>query len=161
MIALKKITPVDLCAESINKLKDWRIKNRFAYKGTYKITQASMRKWLREYVLDKEDRVLYWVYAEGTCMGHIGLTNIKKDDAEICDVSRGLVGFPGAMHTALELLSAPYKRVHLRVLSSNTHAIEFYEKNGFTLIKTDKEDYHHYERYQDGKYKSSYNVRTN
>lgn len=133
-ITLKLVTKADLNHQSLKKLKDWRLKNRFAYVGKYKITEASIKKWLKKYVLESDDRILYWVVVDGKYIGHIGLTNIKLNSAELCDVSRGVDGYPGAMHEAMQLLIGPYKKISLRVLADNHHAITFYERNGFHLV---------------------------
>lgn len=146
MLALKLVTVEDLCDESIQRLMAWRIKNRLAYKGTYLITMDSIRNWLQEYVLNNPNRVLYWIWVDGTIIGHIGLTNIKIDRAEVCDVSRGTTDHPGAMGAALELLIAPYKLTTLRVLTDNTHSIKFYEHHGYIRTKVDGDGYFHYEK---------------
>jgi len=136
-IGLIKITEKDLCYRSIKRLKDWRIKNKSAYLGTYEITQQSVRKWLKECVLDKKDRILYWVMADRIYVGHMGLNNIKVNSVEIDNVSRGVDKYKGIMHTALQMLIDDNRkeRVYLRVLRENKHAIEFYEKNRFKREK--------------------------
>jgi RimJ/RimL family protein N-acetyltransferase len=148
MLALKLVTEVDTYShESLKRLSEWRIKNRFAYKGNYEITIESITAWLEDYVLNNPKRALYWVWVDGTIIGTIGLTNIEVDSAELCDVSRGINIYKGSMTEALNLLIAPYKKITLRVLSDNEHAIQFYEKNGFGYVKTDMEGYRHYEKF--------------
>ncbi len=135
-IVLRLITKADFNYQSIKRLKEWRIKNRFAYVGNYKITHASIKKWLQESVLDNPDRFLFWVITNNEYIGHIGIKNIKASSIEIDNVSRGVSNHKGAMHEALQMLIDAYSfyRIWLRVLPDNIHAIKFYERNGFEII---------------------------
>lgn len=135
-VALRILNNADLDYQSVKLLKDWRIKNRFAYLGDYKITHASVKKWLKESVLDNPDRFLFWVVVNGERVGHIGVKSLKRNSVEIDNVSRGIDKYKGAMSQALQYLVCAYLgyRIWLRVLPDNIHAIKFYERNGFEVI---------------------------
>lgn len=138
---LRKITDRDVCFYSIERLKKWRIKNRFAYSGNYEITHDSVRKWLQEFVLDKSDRILYWVVVNGQYIGHMGLNSIKKDSVQIDNVARGVSKYKGIMHKALQTLieANSEKKIWLKVLPNNQHAIDFYKENGFKEEKIEED----------------------
>jgi RimJ/RimL family protein N-acetyltransferase len=122
---------------SLRLLKEWRIKNKFAYVGDYEITEESIRKWLLEYVLAKKDRRLYWVCVDGVYIGTLGESHITKNSVELSDVSRGVDDYPGVFHKAMDKLLAPYLVVYLQVRSDNKNAIDFYKKNGFVHLYTE------------------------
>lgn len=137
-ISLRLITHRDLTDyESIKLLKDWRKKNQFAYVGNYKVTHKSIKKWLKESVLDNPDRFLFWVIVDGRKIGHIGVKNIRKNSIEVDNVARGVEGHKGAMSNALKQIVNMYSgyRIWLRVLPNNFHAIAFYINNDFKTYK--------------------------
>jgi hypothetical protein len=133
---------------ALRRLRDWRIKNRFAYVGDYEITTSSIRKWLKSYVLDNPHRHLYWILINGEYIGHIGKIDDPEDYLvmELSDVSRGKDKFPGMMAWALNTLTWTYETVTLKVRDDNTHAIEFYEKNGYKGVRKEG-PYRVYERH--------------
>ena len=139
-VALQLITQTNLNNyEDIKRLKEWRKKNQFAYVGNYKVTHKSIKKWLKESVLENPDRFLFWVIADGEKIGHIGIKNIRKNSIEVDNVGRGVEGYKGAMSEALKILINMYQKylAWLRVLPNNTHAVRFYLKNGFKTYKND------------------------
>jgi len=130
------VTRFDIARQSnLAKLRDWRIKNRFAYVGDYPITSKSIKTWLEDYVLSRADRNLYWVIVNGKKIGTLGENNITKNSMELSDVSRGDDAYRGAMHLALESLIAPYSIVTLKVRADNDHAIQFYLRNNFRITE--------------------------
>lgn len=122
---------------AIKALKDWRIKNRFAYLGDYEVTMESIVEWLFKYVFADQRRLLFWVLVEGKKVGHIGVKNIKRSAVEIDNVARGVEGYKGVMTKALEQIIEMYsdRKIWLRVLDDNPHAISFYIKNKFKKRK--------------------------
>ncbi len=131
-VVLRLITKADLADDkAIERLKEWRIKNRSAYVGNYKITYESIKKWLKKHVLDNPNRTLFWVMVGKDYIGHVGI----KNSIEIDNVSRGVGKHKGAMHEALEVLLDMYSgnEIWLQVKPDNKHAIAFYEKNGFKV----------------------------
>lgn len=136
LISLRLVTFEDFNSyESISLLKKWRIANKAAYVGDYKVTYSSMKFWLLNSVLSDTRRFLFWVLADKKRIGHIGIKNLKPSSVEIDNVIRGEKAKKGAMHEALKILMSAYpeKRIWLRVLPENTHAIEFYKRNGFKI----------------------------
>jgi polyisoprenyl-phosphate glycosyltransferase len=125
----------------IEKLAAWRAENSFAYPTQFKVTTEGTKKWLRERVLDTEDRILFLVVDQkGYVVGHIGLANALNDneDIEVDNVLRGEKNLQFgimtlAMHALIQWVIDVIqpKRIFLRVFSDNTRAISFYHRIGF------------------------------
>lgn len=119
----------------------WRIANQQFYASQPKITEESFRTWLINHVF-KKTRFLFWVLdTQGRPIGHIGLYRFHGDSCEIDNALRGIKREKGRMSEALKSLikwtfkNIPINVLYLRVLSDNTHAIEFYKKNGFIPVR--------------------------
>jgi perosamine synthetase len=123
------------------KLSDWRRAASYAYPTRFKVTTQGTRKWAKEAVLDKADRILFLLHdAQGQLVGHLGFANAINNDAllEIDNVLRGEpVSRRELMAEALAALLNWGRTVlfangfFLRVLASNGRAIDFYRRNGF------------------------------
>jgi perosamine synthetase len=122
-------------------LARWREENAAAFPSRFPVTVAGTAAWLRSRVLEVEDRLLFLVLdRHGRPLGHLGLANAVNDDEalEVDNVVRGVKGAsPGLMAEALramldwvEEMFRP-RRISLRVLSDNAHAIAFYRRLGF------------------------------
>ncbi len=138
---LQIITPNVLCdRKAVLQLMRWRIKNQNFYATQPKVTERSFRHWLKQYVFSLP-KLLFWVTdKEGNPLGHIGIRFWEKY-CEIDNVSRGEKQGKGRMGEALNVLvrwiqeNTPYKEISLRVISSNVHAIDFYQKHGFISVR--------------------------
>ena len=139
---LRLITPTIFNnRKEILRMMRWRIENQQYYASQPKITEESFRNWLVEHVFGKQ-RLLFWVIDEkGNSIGHMGLNQFKGISCEIDNVLRGVNRVKGRMTKALQVLmrwtikNAPILELHLRVLSTNTHAIAFYKNNGFVPLR--------------------------
>ncbi len=59
--------------DMIGLLGRWRAENAFAYPTQFPVTQEGTRRWLRNLLLDKEDRILFLVLdRHGKPVGHLG-----------------------------------------------------------------------------------------
>jgi perosamine synthetase len=125
----------------IKTLASWREKHRLAFPTQFPVTVAGTRAWLRQRLLDVEDRLLFLVTDEhGYPVGHLGLANARNDrfEVEIDNVVRGVDDAqPGIMSGAMRALlewteqNVAPSEIALRVLRDNVHAISFYRKLGF------------------------------
>ncbi len=125
----------------IEKLSLWREENSFAYPTQFQVTFEGTKRWLRNNVLDFEDRLLFLVLdRHGHPVGHLGFANTNNESGsmEIDNVLRGdKEAQPGMMSTAMKTLirwaeeTIGPRRIFLRVLDDNPHAIDFYRKLGF------------------------------
>lgn len=119
---------------AIERLTNWRNKNLHTFLNQTPVTCASTHTWLME-VINNRWLQLWWVKPSSifeTPIGHIGLVT-HPDNLEIGYVMRGEDRYPGMMGLALEQVIefCPYAKYTLRVLPSNTHAIEFYKRHKF------------------------------
>lgn len=130
--------------ELITKLSHWRTENAFAYPTQFRVTTAGTKSWLRK-LLDTRERILFLVVnRHGKYVGHLGFANAINDELEIeiDNVVRGVKDVcSGIMSNALksllnwaEEILGPHK-IYLRVMDDNSHAIEFYGKSGFKVVK--------------------------
>jgi RimJ/RimL family protein N-acetyltransferase len=109
--------------------------------NSFTATEESTVNWLETEILAREDRILFLVLsADRTRVGHLGFSapDEREKSLEVDAVLRGETGrFPGLMSGALNTLvrwglsGLKLKKITLRVLSDNAHAIAFYERNCF------------------------------
>jgi perosamine synthetase len=129
--------------DHIKLLKDWREANQFAYPTRFTVTLDGTKQWLEKDVLANNNRILFWVTNSNfDKLGHIGVVKVLNEtELEIDNVLRGVPGVPGLMAKAmiaLELLveeEFSLENISLRVLESNSHAVEFYEKLDYSITE--------------------------
>lgn len=122
----------------VEELANWRNLNRDAYPTRFTATAESTRKWLIS-LCDNPDRIFWFVETEGTAIGTIGL-QLNGDDLTLDLVQRGHGRPDGSMSKAVNMIRQLVKdfgrdHLDLLVLSSNTHAIEFYIKLGYKFLR--------------------------
>nr|WP_319490058.1 GNAT family N-acetyltransferase [uncultured Caproiciproducens sp.] len=126
------------CASLLAK---WRNENADMSPDPFVATPESTEKWLDHAILERKDRILFLILSpEGTKIGQIGFSSLdeKAQSMEIDAVIRGEKnGCPGIMSHAMNSLmrwgldTLELKKITLRVLSTNLHAIQFYKRNFF------------------------------
>ena len=129
----------------IKLLADWRAANEKAYPTVFKVTLDGTRKWIREQLICREDRILFIVLSvDNQPIGHLGLSNFDflNKIAEIDNVIRGVNGvLQGIMTASLNTMNQwafnklGMRKLFLRVFYDNKRAIKFYERCGFKDIK--------------------------
>lgn len=128
-------------ARAIQLLATWRDENQSAYPSRFTVTTAGTATWLKKAVLENNDRVLFWVADKNFHkIGHLGLLReIDKDnELEIDNVVRGESAEPGLMSSAMRRLEQwaeeefSKSELSLRVLMSNSRAISFYDRLGYS-----------------------------
>ena len=129
----------------ITELAEWRQKFSFAYPSRFKITLEGTRTWLKDKLLKLDDRILFLVIdRHGNRIGHIGFANCLNDKfaMEIDNVVRGVSNTSsGIMSESLKVLikwancNFWPEQIFLRVLSDNSKAILFYERNSFKSVE--------------------------
>lgn len=140
---LVSVSSSDLVSDKLIKyLVNWRIQNQFAYPSRSEITEEGTRHWLLHSVLNNPSKVLFWIVDNSMdFLGHIGLTINESDGLfELDNVLRGTNGvYPGLMSSALhkieEIIESEFSAeiLTLRVLKSNSHAVNFYQNNGYRI----------------------------
>lgn len=131
-----------LAPEYISMFSNWRRENPEGFANSFEVTNKRTEYWLDKILLEREDRILFVVYSTNNQpVGHLGCStfNFEQRSCEIDNVVRGIKdSYKGMMTHALNTLIFWIQRtlkvdhVFLRVLKDNTHAVKFYEKNGFT-----------------------------
>ena len=124
----------------VKLLSDWRAKNQHVFKDPNPITIEGTRRWFLD--THKDRRLLFFIESTSP-IGHIGIYRIDPEDdsLEIDNVIRGTSEKKGIMHLSLAALISWAKKVlkpkniYLKVAERNTHAIEFYKKNGFVIAE--------------------------
>ena len=123
----------------IKKLTEWRNKYSHTYYPNKKTTLQKTKKWLKENVLKKNDKLLFIVMKNGSIpIGHIGFANCynKELNFEIDNVLKGEKDnnkkiFSDVLSTLLKWATTTFyiNNITLKVLSNNTRAINFYSRN--------------------------------
>ena len=125
----------------VSAMGHWRDAHQYAYPSRFEVTDSGTTKWLKNAVIENENRLLFLMQApSGKYLGHIGF--LKLDDArcEIDNVLRGETEVPGIVNSALRELERfaseelGLESLELRVLASNSHAVDFYLKNDYSEI---------------------------
>jgi RimJ/RimL family protein N-acetyltransferase len=127
----------------ISKLTKWRQENQHGFSSIFEVTDSRTKKWIKQALLDREDRLLFMVYDDFSNMiGHLGISsfNFENLTCEIDNVVRGEVSEQKkVMHTASMVLISWIKdnlkpnKIKLRVLNDNSNALSLYYRLGFKL----------------------------
>ena len=145
--AIARLRPVhvNVAPQEITLLMEWRNQNREAFFSWFVATAQGTRDWLKEQILSREDRILFFVETlDGVPLGHIGLTSFdfSSKTCEIDNVLRGRDEFiKGGMSAALQALInwvfiyLGANSVYLRVLAGNRHAVDFYKSSGLRIVR--------------------------
>lgn len=125
--------------ETVANLANWRNSAMHVFRDPAPATKEGTKRWLRDHVLLNPDRILFLILNQsGSAVGHLGLWRRSSGSFEIDNVLRGEQTAPrGLMSQALItilLWAQEYlnlSELPLRVLKSNTHAVDFYHNLGF------------------------------
>jgi len=132
---VKNITVIEL-------LSNWRKQHEYAYPSRFPITTIGTESWLENQVMENEKRVLFWVSDKNlNRLGHLGLILNSDNEIEVDNVLKGTDEHPGLFSTAMKVLEElvlgefGVKQLCLKVLGSNRHAIDFYEKLNYVTVE--------------------------
>jgi perosamine synthetase len=126
----------------VSDMGKWRSEHQYSYPSRFEITQTGTTSWLKSAVIENPNRLLFLLQdPSGQYLGHIGLLKLDGGRCEIDNVLRGENQVPGIVSSALTQLEKfaseelGFESLELRVLGSNSHAIDFYLKNGYHEIE--------------------------
>jgi len=134
---------VDYSDETIELLTNWRNKFWDAFPVKFHATKDLTKKWLREQVYDKSDRILFLIILNDIKIGHIGSYRYNSIDnsAQIDNVLRSIRGsVPGLMEKVTTFMinwmfnELHLSKVSLKVFSDNFKAINLYERCGMVTV---------------------------
>ena len=139
---LKPITESNLIDSPVNHkiiklLTSWRNANSKWYPTVFEATEEGTKKWLRDQVINMDDRILFMVETlDGTPFGHMGLYRGEADNfiRGRQDILAG--GMTYALRTMLKWVfnDLNVDELFLSVFLDNKKAISFYERCGFKEV---------------------------
>lgn len=145
-IRLRVLTENDLEDKFvISNLSRWRDKHSYWFGGKFKITHARTKKWLRDLVLKKADRILFMIEDQnGKGYGHLGFNRyIPADNScELDNVIRGIEDIHGLMTDCVKVIVAwgfknlDFDKLHLITFKDNEKAVNLYKRSGFRIVGT-------------------------
>lgn len=129
--------------KEIKLLAKWRSKNQYWFPNQFKVTFEGTKKWAKEQLIEKDDRILFFITKDSQFIGHIGLNrfDFNKSTCQIDNVIRGKSTDKGMMTYALKTLIdfafAKLKIVYLTLttFADNERALKLYQRCGFKTIK--------------------------
>ncbi|MGQ0790622.1 MAG: GNAT family N-acetyltransferase [Nitrosopumilaceae archaeon] len=141
-IALRNIK---MSKENIQLLTKWRKKYLDSFGSKFEPSEERTKKWLKEQIIEKPDRVLFLIIYNNKKIGHIGLFNFNRssNSCELDNVLRGRkIGPYNIMEIALRsILRLGFEyfklsKIWLKVFSDNYKAINLYERSGLLTTKS-------------------------
>ncbi len=129
-------------SEAINSLMEWRNENYKIFSPQKISTIESTSNWLDLLINQNENRILFFVVDKfGKKIGHLGIWLRDNGSFELDNVIKSLeCSISGVFSQAVIALanwireSIGIQELELRVLQTNTHAFDFYQKLGFQEI---------------------------
>ena len=126
----------------IRLLAKWRNRNQHWFPTQFKVTFAGTKKWAREQLIEKDDRILFFIETDQrkpSVIGHIGLNRFDYENfsCQIDNVIRGKPIMKGIMTRALKSLTDyAFSKLKVRYLTlttftDNKPAIALYKRCGF------------------------------
>lgn len=139
------LRPVKPVPKDIELLTRWRKANQEWFPSRFEVTAERTRNWLRERVINVENKILFMIEVEGEPVGHLGLANVGVSQfglspccCEIDNVVRGSRDtLKGIMTFSLKTLvdwsfdQLQADVIYLRTFSHNIKSILLYERCGF------------------------------
>lgn len=138
-----KIIDNNITSKEIDLLIKWRKNVQYLWHETFKITKKSMKKWVIE-IINSKGRMLFFVLKNNKIIGQCGFDEANTKDCYIDAVIRGEGKSDGTMAQVVKTFIIIAKKfgkvIKLKVVFDNEHAIKFYKKLGFKILKRDKKE---------------------
>ena len=113
------------------------------FRAQFQASQESTKNYLRNFSILQDDRLLFAIYVDNDLFGHIGLSNVSEECAELDNVIRGVSGGPDDLlyYAERALLNWAFNTVGVRtvsaqVLSNNFLAMNLHERFGFEVTES-------------------------
>jgi perosamine synthetase len=130
----------------IETLTRWRGEHEDVFPTRFPVSTERTAAWLREQVLDVDDRILFLVHDRyGRVVGHMGLAHMLNDERTIKpdNIVRGVSGIPPSLMIAAFVTELRWGATTLRpsvfravVLRENRGTITLGERIGFVEVGT-------------------------
>jgi RimJ/RimL family protein N-acetyltransferase len=136
-VTRKNLEDTEENREIIKLFAKWRNENSKWYPTIFKVTEEGTKNWLKDQVIETEDRLLFIVESpEGIPVGHMGFYRGEADNfiRGRNDILKG--GMTYALKAMLEWAFDDLKinKLFLRVFEDNKKAVSFYKRCGFKGI---------------------------
>lgn len=115
--------------------------------SSFEVSTNSMSNYLQTKSVGQSNRILFLIRQNNRFVGHLGLSNIDLDSAEIDNVMKSqnkeFTISSEEMYATLEFLlgwaadTLGVKKFTLQVKSTNQPAINLYKRAGFTIQKSE------------------------
>jgi RimJ/RimL family protein N-acetyltransferase len=122
----------------------WRTSAKEMFFAQINPTPASMKTYLSNNAIGKDDRILFMVQFQEQFVGHIGLSGISAGVAHIdqvmkspnpqLELPKGIMSKSFAALTEWGNSQLGISKYVLEVVSSNKNAIRFYQRLGFEIL---------------------------
>ncbi|HYC83143.1 MAG TPA: GNAT family protein [Candidatus Paceibacterota bacterium] len=121
-------------------LSHWRSEHSHAFPKIFEVTNERTRLWAKRMLLDRDDRMLFFIKHKEKLVGHVGLStfDFAKSSCEIDNIIRGEADAPsGIMLSAIRVLmdwsynELRVGEIRLRVMHDNVRALALYHRLGF------------------------------
>lgn len=121
----------------------WRELYKESFLSKFDVNVDRTREYVERYYVAAPNRILFLIQSDVETAGHIGLTNITTDAAELDNVVRrpnlnvgGLMLESGVALLSWAFEELGVEEIKVRVLSNNVRARNFYQKLGFSFVDT-------------------------
>lgn len=125
-------------SDLIETFARWRANSMNFFFTQFSSNVESMLAYLRDYSVSNSNQILFLIVEGDRPVGHIGLSNISEDSAELDNVVRGETGRnPNIMTLASTALiswaftTLRVSSIYLEVQSTNSRALRLYKNLGF------------------------------
>lgn len=142
-----KLIPIGLWIEHsspvIESIARWRAREMRNFMVQFESSFEKSKNYLVNKASKENDRLLFLILDDsGNLIGHIGISNITVESAELDNMMRGNPGGPKNLMELAEKAVIDFlftklnvKSIHLRVLSFNFLAISIHQRLGFVESK--------------------------
>lgn len=116
-------------AKLVEMLAQWRDENNRWFPAQFKVTIDGTRRWIKDQLIDREDRILFWIQtSDHVRFGHVGLNRFDFE-ARHCQMDNLLRGVAGILPEGMVLAYATLRDWSFSTLRVNGLYAVLYDDN--------------------------------